>query len=769
MKKILCLLVAVIFLSASIVDAQSIKNRTNFWHFNFNCAIDFNSGSPVSLNNSALYNYEGTTSISDSNGNLLFYTGGGNIYNKNNQVMVNGSGLTQGSSASQACLAVPLPGTDSIWYLFTVADGGSQNKYSIIDMSLQSGLGEVTQKNLNVFNSGEEKITGCKQANGIDYWVVFKKASSNKYNVYPVTSAGVGPAITSTTGPTNTGGAVGCMKLSPDGSKLAIANYSMHSVDVLDFDIATGLLTFDYTIYVADNFWAYGIEWSCDGKRLYLGNVDYYPGEVYQLDMTQPTDSLIIASKTVLSSTNDILGTLQMGPDGKIYINRYNVYNLAEIDNPDALGAACNYVNNGFSTSPHFNYLGLPNYIVNWLGCSIGAPDFSVSDNSFCANNCIDFTDQSTNSPTAWDWSFPGGLPNSSSAQNPTNICYGTPGVYDVTLITTGANGNDTITFPGYITVSAIPSANITQAGNVLSSDAADSYQWYFDSGIIYGATNQSYTATQSGWYAVTIDSNGCTAIDSFYFSLTQFGSSDTDICQKFCTDYYDFSQNTPVSWKWTFEGGSPSTSILQNPTQICYNTPGTYDVTLITTNGLGVSDTLLLANYMTVNATPPLPTITQNGYVLTSSPANNYQWQFNSIDIPGATQQSYTATETGFYTVVISNETGCVSSNTLYVLVTGMEDISGNEFFAVYPNPSNGLITVEFMNSQITEATITVINALGQIIFSSNPKNITAHFTTTIDLGAIAEGIYFLEISEWTPSGKSGDNIFIKKILITH
>ncbi|MCY7410252.1 MAG: PKD domain-containing protein [Chitinophagales bacterium] len=769
MKKILCLLIAVIFLSASIINAQSIKNRTNFWHFNFNCAIDFNSGSPVSLNNSALYNYEGTTSISDSNGNLLFYNGGGNIYNKNNQVLVNGSGLTQGNSASQACLAVPLPGTDSIWYLFTVADGGSQNKYSIIDMSLQSGLGEVTQKNLNVFNSGEEKITGCLHANGIDYWVLFKKGASNKYNVYPVTSAGVGAGIQSTTGPVNVGGAVGCMKLSPDGSKLAIANYSMHSVDVLDFDIATGLLTFDYTIYVADNFWAYVIEWSCDGKRLYLGNVDYYPGEVYQLDMTQPTDSLIIASKTVLSSTNDILGTLQMGPDGKIYINRYNVYNLAEIENPDALGAACNYVNNGFSTSPHTNYLGLPNYIVNWLGCSIGVPDFSVSDNSFCANNCIDFTDQSTNSPTAWDWSFPGGLPNSSSAQNPTNICYGTSGVYDVTLITTGANGNDTITFTGYITVNATPSANITQAGNVLSSDAADSYQWYFDSGIINGATNQSYTATQSGWYAVTIDSNGCTAIDSFYFSLTQFGSSDTDICQKFCTDYYDFSQNNPVSWKWTFEGGSPSTSILQNPTQICYNTPGTYDVTLITTNGLGISDTLLLADYMAVNATPPLPTITQNGYVLTSSPANNYQWQFNSIDISGATQQSYTATETGFYTVVISNETGCVSSNTLYVLVTGMEDISGNEFFAVYPNPSKGLITVEFMNSQISEATITVTNALGQILFTSNPKNITAHFTTTIDLGAIAAGVYFLELSEWTPSGKSHYNIFNKKILITH
>src|SRR5216110_1665635 len=77
------------------------------------------------------------------------------------------------------------------------------------------------------------------------------------------------------------------------------------------------------------------------------------------------------------------------------------------------------------------------------------------------------------------------------------------------------------------------------------------------------------------------------------------------------------------------FPGGSPSSSANQNPTNICYNNPGTYDVTLITTNVNG-NDTLTLPGYITVYATPSIPTITQTGYTLTASAAANYQWQLN-------------------------------------------------------------------------------------------------------------------------------------------
>ncbi len=130
--------------------AQSVLNHAAIWYFNYYCGIDFTSGSPVSLNNSAMSTDEGTTSISDTTGVLLFYSNGITVYNANHQVMQNGNNLHGGSSSSQSCIGVPQPGSSTIWYLFTVDQGGGSwgGQYSIIDMALQGGLGEVTSKTI---------------------------------------------------------------------------------------------------------------------------------------------------------------------------------------------------------------------------------------------------------------------------------------------------------------------------------------------------------------------------------------------------------------------------------------------------------------------------------------------------------------------------------------------------------------------------------------------------------------------------------------------
>jgi PKD repeat protein len=90
-------------------------------------------------------------------------------------------------------------------------------------------------------------------------------------------------------------------------------------------------------------------------------------------------------------------------------------------------------------------------------------------------------------------------------------------------------------------------------------------------------------------------------------------------VCEKFCVSFTDQSTNNPTAWQWYFPGGVPASSTLQNPSNICLPTPGTYDVTLITTNING-SDTVTLTDYITVNETPPFPVITQNGLTLLCS-----------------------------------------------------------------------------------------------------------------------------------------------------
>ena len=222
------------------------------------------------------------------------------------------------------------------------------------------------------------------------------------------------------------------------------------------------------------------------------------------------------------------------------------------------------------------------------------------------------------------------------------------------------------------------------------------------------------------------------------------FSVSDTTLCEKFCTSFIDQSTNNPTSWLWLFPGGSPSSSTDQNPIDICYDTPGTYDVTLITTNAFG-SDTLTLANYITVYPTPPFPTITQNGNVLTCSPAANYQWQFNTVNIPGATMQSYTYTQPGLYTVLAGDSNGC--TNYANLLITLVGNVVNNFTFSVFPNPAGGNFTVELLNCPADKISLRIVNTIGKEILSSEERANTADWKKVIDLCNAADGVYFIKI----------------------
>jgi len=147
------------------------------------------------------------------------------------------------------------------------------------------------------------------------------------------------------------------------------------------------------------------------------------------------------------------------------------------------------------------------------------------------------------------------------------------------------------------------------------------------------------------------------------------------------------------------------------------------------------------------VHAAPATPLITQVGNVLTSSPAFAYQWQFNNVDIPGATNQSYTATQSGVYQVVVSNENGCTAFASVDVLVSGLEDYSSDDNISIFPNPSDGNFTISFSSDLFSEAEISVTNAIGLKILSSKEKTRPGNFSTSIHLKTFPQGLYYLEI----------------------
>jgi PKD repeat protein len=163
-------------------------------------------------------------------------------------------------------------------------------------------------------------------------------------------------------------------------------------------------------------------------------------------------------------------------------------------------------------------------------GTAVAAPvaNFSASSTNINTGASINFTDLSTNSPTTWAWTFTGGTPSSSTSQNPSNIVYNTAGTYAVSLTASNTGGSDAETKTGYITVTAVGLAPVAN-----------------------------------------------------------FSANSTSVIEGQTVVFSDLSTNTPTSWSWTFTGGTPSSSTVQNPS-IVYNTAGTYAVSLTASNGTG-------------------------------------------------------------------------------------------------------------------------------------------------------------------------------------
>ncbi len=167
---------------------------------------------------------------------------------------------------------------------------------------------------------------------------------------------------------------------------------------------------------------------------------------------------------------------------------------------------------------------------VGICNCIPPVANFTANKFKICAGDCINFTDQSTNTPTSWIWGFPGATPSSSALQNPTTICYNTPGLYNVTLIATNAYGSSTQNKINYIevvpniptqTVNIIDTLGktITLVGNI--APAITSYTWTPSAGLnsttianpsFYFSTNTSYNCTVT-------DANGCTG--SVFYNYT--------------------------------------------------------------------------------------------------------------------------------------------------------------------------------------------------------------------------------------------------------
>ncbi|MBK8848252.1 MAG: hypothetical protein IPO27_17625 [Bacteroidetes bacterium] len=193
---------------------------------------------------------------------------------------------------------------------------------------------------------------------------------------------------------------------------------------------------------------------------------------------------------------------------------------------------------------------------------------------------------------------------------------------------------------------------------------------------------------------------------------IANFSSSDTILCEKSCIDFNDMSLNSPTTWYWQFTGAQPDTSVLQNPTNICFNNYGTYTVTLTATNANGQSVAIKNA-FINVVANPPKPTITVSNDTMYSSSGVTYQWYFNGQPIPNATLPYYYYTQNGPYYVIITDTNDCASASDLIATAIG-ENASVFGALSISPNPAQSSLSITWNHVLLQKAILEVYDSKG-------------------------------------------------------
>ncbi|MBP6573255.1 MAG: PKD domain-containing protein [Flavobacteriales bacterium] len=485
--------ILIIIVCQSIALGASAQHPAQQWCFGIWAGVDFGCDPPFAYRTGMYYTVESCASISSLGGDLQFYTQGDSVYTAEHEMMPNGFAIgnapNEFGSSTQGSLIVPQPGSNGIHLIFTVdcAEAQLANglRYSVVDMTMNGGLGEVTSKSNLLHFPVTEKLAAVHHANEEDVWVLVHEYGTDAFLAYLVTSSGIQPPVVSNSGfvqylPTDTACmARGYMKFSPDGERLVVLSSSdCHSFvahpQLFHFDDATGQVSLDYTIDDPDSLMYYGASFSPNSGLLYMTTGWHYYPTLHQFDASAANSVDFLASKYVMADSasydplaDQALAALQLAPNGKLYVAKYG-YGMNAINQPDLQGAACDYEEDAvrplYCTGMNF---GLPNFIESYFRTFIQpvacAPDSIVADYSFgspvggiCAGDTVQFNDLSTCHPEdvgQWDWDFddPASMAADSSAlQDPVHV-FTTAGTYQVTLVAgiegwTLACKSDTIT-----------------------------------------------------------------------------------------------------------------------------------------------------------------------------------------------------------------------------------------------------------------------------------------------------------------------------------
>jgi gliding motility-associated-like protein len=508
------------------VNYGSSQNQANIWYFQIKCGLDFNSGNPELLEDGQVTTGWANATISDSTGNFLFCTDWGNVYTKYG-TMINGTGLVCPDHSGRAI--VEWPGQDKMYYIFSGQCFGGFS-YSIVDLKLNNGLGEVTLKNIPVESGWDAsgRVAIVKVENSENVWVITRKFEEDAMAVFSVDQNGFNLSPILYDMPhreANPNGDYGYIKVSPD-KKYIVSSYASHDhLEIGRFDALYGTVEYLYTILVP-NGWinnCYGIEFSPDSKFLYASIGD--PNNtylVYQYDMLSITDSLAFLNSALLVGTGSAFG-MQLARDGKIYLTDFqgtaSSYYLSVINCPWIRGVGCSFENDVINMFPSKVGWTLPNILVDYL------LRFEWEGEP-CQGYPIHFKPNFIPTPDSIVWNFDELAPGSVTTELSPTYSFKNPGIHEVKVDVWYPSGRYEHTSRKIeISPSPLPllgpdtlicnGASITLNANC----QADFFSWSTGQ---FGVSSITVSDSGTYWVKGRFNDSGCEGYDSIHIGFHQ-------------------------------------------------------------------------------------------------------------------------------------------------------------------------------------------------------------------------------------------------------
>ncbi len=567
------------------------QGEANVWAFGTKAGIDFNSGNPVALQ-TGIDGWEGCASICDASGQLLFYTEGRKVWNRNHVWMPNGVGLLPSQNpfgspytfvtASQQAVIAPVPGDASRYYIFSLEPTGAPNigrlHYSIVDMTLNGGLGDVVagQKAIQIDSGLQEKMTlvaagPCNSR----FWLITMSRTTKEYMSYEITPAGI-----NTTPVRSAQGLApasnfrrGVIRVSHDRKKMTVA-CNNGGLELYDFDPQTGIVS---NARQLDTDSYYGIAFSPDNTKMYTTGNGY---AVHQFNLDLPSAAAISASRMSIFSSNNPLGDIKLAPDGKIYFNEGQTGIIHAINFPDLAGTACQPMANVLLLLPGTQaILGFPNDVPAVI------PDtfYGSAAAEICpGGGSFQIRADTPGHAYTWDNGDTGSIRTVTSE-----------GVYTVRYfksrcayhVDTFVVRRFSFPVPGY--------DNCTAWIKPLPGDtAAYTYTWTNPEGSVLQTANDSRRGdtlqrlVPGGTYEVRVEREGCDTVFRVNASSPYRASftMDSVICEGAEVLFENTSEYNPPVWVWQFDN---VTDTLWNPVRL-YPEKGIYRVQLVVSNADG-------------------------------------------------------------------------------------------------------------------------------------------------------------------------------------